>query len=234
MPTGKQNNLIKNKLDSLTEVPKDFHFSSAAAWQKLETQLHKKRYPQKTSLFGFAAVFILLFMLSCFFYFNITKEDSNRKAEITQKLEQPKNSLHIQSQKALQTSVNIKEASPGEKTKKEVLKTKQSVADPVNTIINVDSNVVLEKDITEKIPVVQSLSSLAIESKEPKRRFRIAHINELSGAANFNDLSAKPEKNVLGFALRKELSLHKEDEKEPIVYSPVTKTKSIYNILNSQ
>jgi len=234
MPTGKQNNLIKNKLNSLTEVPNDFHFSSFTAWQKLEAQLHKKRHLQTTKFFRTVAVCILLFILSCFFYFNLTNE-RNRKAEITQKgSELPKEVSLTQLPKGLQTSLTIKEANPVIKTKKEVfIKPKPTVIEPVITIIDVDSNVVLEKNISEKIPAVQSLSSVAIENKEPKRRFKIAHINELIQGGNSNDLSAKNEKNTYGFTLRKDLSLHSEDEKEQRVYPSVTKTKSIYNILNS-
>ena len=238
MPAANVNDKLKAKLDTLKETPEGFNFNSSATWQKLETRLQKKNYNQKDLVFKYAAVSVLLIILSLFVYKPSSERDTIRPVVVADKKPELliSSPLYETENKAQSLEKNIETKPHPHPTYNAHTEQRQKISTNKPEI----TTNIFQVPIDNNLRATEMLSDLPLETvivtttPTSKKRFKIAHINEVNQTIVHPEVGKPGEKNNYGFSLRKEVSFGSEDEKYQPVNHPVTKTKSIYSLLNSQ
>jgi hypothetical protein len=228
MPAEKQNN-ISEKLDTLQQLPEGYKFSSDAVWNRLEPKLKKAAINYRAVFFAAASFLAVIIFIAIPSKRNDTTGKVNSKSEqiLPAKMivENPV-VVTAENKKPGSESVNHKSTLPVEK----IYPAKKPVQDVVITQDNIPD---LQKEKQEPAPEIKTETQTAVVVVKSKRRFPIAHINELNSVVPVEEEPVTRSKT--SFAFRKQTY---ETVPSPVVgfedgFTERKKPKSIFPLLNS-
>jgi hypothetical protein len=174
MPGAKQND-IKAKLDGMNQVPEGCLFNSEETWQKLEAKLQKQKSKKPALWFYAAAMIIALIVTGFFLQNNNTVRNKNTPGKEKSIVSQPLRTLQLPKQESKREVQTVKNTiTPAGHTQALVRKTQPAVAEPLQP----KTSVVLEEK-KEQTMMLPDTNKAIVMMAPPKRKFRIAHINEL-------------------------------------------------------
>jgi len=180
MRAGKENN-IKSRLDALNEIPDSFHFDEQAVWERLQARL--KDQPQKRSyvwIYPVVGLCLLVLFLELGFFYVFIKNNAEgllpativSKESLLRKPPLQKETPTQQEIIPIISSVDKKQSKILPKQKDTIIKDSSKIKDPVV------QDVQLVKTDTSKTTPIETVQ---VTTPVTKRKFPIAHLNELPG-----------------------------------------------------
>ena len=183
MPAGKQNDL-REKMNNLAAMPEGVHFDPAATWQQLEARLQRRSSRRPLYWYWAAAVFLLLITGILL----MRNQESPAAIEPVTVQAKGKEEPPEQDPGIGKPVARVEVSQPQKKTQQKIL---------VNKALSTskDSSPTIYQ---QSIPFQQTVlitplldSSAVAKDKPAKRKFKVAHINELSPPEPLNVLPSK-------------------------------------------
>lgn len=226
MPAEKQDN-ISGKLDAMRRLPEGYSFQAEKVWHKLEPQLKKSSVNYRAVFFAAASFLAVILFLT-----------------IPSKRHQDSGEVGVKPQQILPSNIGseIKGTVAGSENKKSAARSgHHKILSPVEKSLTTKQtvqNVVIptapqKPELNAVAGTATEIQTAVVVAVKPKRRFPIAHVNELNSAVPVAE-EEQVTRAKTSFAFRK----HSYETTAPVAnfeegFTEQKKPKSIFPLLNS-
>lgn len=171
-----QDNITRQKMQELKEVPRDISFDAAKVWQRMEAELQPKKYKKNYLTWLSIAAILLLIISTAVIYSNQEKKQTGS----TEILQPQKEKYVFNDEQQPQTNTIIKADQATVNAKK---KTK---AQGVINNTKVTDSIIIKQPSTPpiEIPVATIINPEVVTTTQPiaapiKKKLKIVHLNDL-------------------------------------------------------